>query len=173
MPQSAPTEPASEPPKPKPELPLGGRELFPRYRLVGFCGTPGAPSLGKLQSHLPERAKEIAEISKSYAAGREAQPIFAVDRSCGAGWAWPGRQVPSPRCRQRGRSKYLRSAREAKALLLLNVQPGHSDFMTEVKAFEKYLHEPDVGVALDPEWAMKAKQVPGKFYGQTTGERGE
>jgi hypothetical protein len=31
------------------------------------------------------------------------------------------------------------------------------------------LREPDVGVALDPEWAVKAKQKPGVFYGQTTG----
>ena len=38
-----------------------------------------------------------------------------------------------------------------------------------MKRFERYLHEPDVGVALDPEWAMMPKQTPGKFYGQTTG----
>jgi hypothetical protein len=38
-----------------------------------------------------------------------------------------------------------------------------------VRGFERYLHEPDVGVALDPEWAMLPKQQPGRFYGQTTG----
>jgi hypothetical protein len=43
--------------------------------------------------------------------------------------------------------------------------------MTEVKAFEPYLREPDVGVALDPEWAMTSpKQRPGAYWGQTTGE---
>src|SRR4029078_1484254 len=56
-----------------------------------------------------------------------------------------------------------------KALLRLNIQPGQSDFLTEVKHFEKYLREPDVGVALDPEWAMRPGQRPGKVYGQTTG----
>jgi hypothetical protein len=30
------------------------------------------------------------------------------------------------------------------------------------------LREPDVGIALDPEWAMKPKQRPGVFWGQTT-----
>ena len=39
-----------------------------------------------------------------------------------------------------------------------------------MKHFEKYLQEPDVGIALDPEWAMKAGQKPGRVYGQTTGE---
>jgi hypothetical protein len=65
---------------------------------------------------------------------------------------------------------YLREARKSKALLLLNIQPGQSDFLSEVKTFESYLREPDVGVALDPEWAMKANQRPGRFYGQTDGE---
>jgi hypothetical protein len=64
---------------------------------------------------------------------------------------------------------YLKVAREAEAILLLNIQPGQSDFLTEIKRFEKYLKEPDVGVAMDPEWAVKAKQKPGVFYGQTTG----
>jgi hypothetical protein len=65
--------------------------------------------------------------------------------------------------------EYLRAAREAKALLILNIQPGHSDFMTEVRHFERYLREPDVGLALDPEWAMKPRQAPGVYYGQATG----
>jgi hypothetical protein len=52
---------------------------------------------------------------------------------------------------------------------VLNIQPGQSDFVTEVKHFETYLREPDVGVALDPEWAMRPKQKPGAGYGQTSG----
>jgi hypothetical protein len=66
--------------------------------------------------------------------------------------------------------QYLRVARGSKALLLLNIQPGQSDFLSEVKAYEKYLHEPDVGVALDPEWAMRPKQLPGRSFGQTDGQ---
>jgi hypothetical protein len=64
---------------------------------------------------------------------------------------------------------YLQIARDSKGLLLLNIQPGQSDFLSEVKHFERYLKEPDVGIALDPEWAMKPGQKPGKTYGQTTG----
>jgi hypothetical protein len=65
--------------------------------------------------------------------------------------------------------EYLRAARQERGLLILNIQPGQSDFLSEVRHFEKFLREPDVGVALDPEWAMKPGQTPGRYYGQTTG----
>ncbi len=64
---------------------------------------------------------------------------------------------------------YLAAARKRKALLLLNIQPGRSEFLTEAKAYERWLREPDVGVALDPEWAMDPGQRPGRAYGHTTG----
>lgn len=157
---------ASEPAK---ELPRGGRVLFPTYRLVGFCGTPGAPALGELQGNLPAKAKELEQQAAKYAQGRELLPVFeliAVVVQSGAG--------PDGKYRRRVDDSvvedYLRQARRSKGLLLLNIQPGHSDFLTEVRSFEKFLREPDVGVALDPEWAMKGKQRPGVFYGQTTGE---
>lgn len=167
----APAEaPPPEPARLGPELPRGGRELFPRYRLVGFCGTPGAPELGQLSGNLTSRTKELAKLGEQYAGDREILPAFeliavVVMGAPGLDKAWR-RRVPNSVVDQ-----YLEAAREAKALLLLNIQPGHSDFMTEVKAFEPWLREPDVGVALDPEWQMWAKdQKPGSVYGQTTGE---
>jgi hypothetical protein len=159
---------APAPPAPPKELPRGGRRLFPDYRLVGFCGTPGAPELGELQGNFPKETKELEAKAAPYAQGRPLLPVFeliAVVVQSGAG----------PDCKYRRRvdnsivDLYLRAARKSKALLLLNIQPGQSDFLTEVKSFESYLREPDVGVALDPEWAMKPKQRPGKFYGQTDG----
>ena len=160
--------PAPPPPAPK-ELPRGGRKLFPDYRLVGFCGTPGAPELGELQGNFPKETKELETKAAPYAQGRPLLPVFeliAVVVQSGAG--------PDGKYRRRVDDSivnaYLRAARKSKALLLLNIQPGQSDFLTEVKSFESYLREPDVGVALDPEWAMKPKQRPGRFYGQTDGE---
>lgn len=161
--------PASEPePAPRPQLPRGGRELFPAYRLAGFCGTPGAPALGRLLGKLPEKTKQLVSYADKYARGREVLPAFEliaviVMGAPGKDGKWR-RRVPDSVV-----DEYLQAARAAKGLLLLNIQPGHSDFMTEVKHFEKYLRQPDVGVALDPEWAMKGKQKPGAVYGQTTG----
>jgi hypothetical protein len=61
--------------------------------------------------------------------------------------------------------RYLKAARKAKALLILDVQPGRSDFFTETKRLRKFLKEPDVGLALDPEWRMAPGQIPGKVIG--------
>jgi hypothetical protein len=62
-------------------------------------------------------------------------------------------------------NRYLRAARRAKALLVLDIQPGRSDFFTEATRLERWLKEPDVGLALDPEWRMGPGQVPGQVIG--------
>ncbi|MDP9151575.1 MAG: hypothetical protein M3O36_16770 [Myxococcota bacterium] len=167
-----PAEEAAAPPTtaaaPLKQLPRGGRALFPIHRLVGFCGTPGAPALGELQGNLTVKAKALDAQAAHYAQGRVILPVFeliAVVVQSGPGQdGMYRRRVDSSVV-----DEYLRVARQSRALLLLNIQPGHSDFLTEVKYFESYLREPDVGVALDPEWAMKGKERPGVFYGQTTG----
>jgi hypothetical protein len=150
-------------------LPRGGRAIFPAYRLVGFCGTPGAPALGRLAGDLTAKGRAVLDYAEKYAGARPVLPAFELIAVLVLG-------LPGADGKYRRRvddavvDRYLVAAREAKALLLLNVQPGRSDFMTEVRHFERYLREPDVGVALDPEWAMKPGQKPGERYGQTTGE---
>ena len=69
--------------------------------------------------------------------------------------------------------RYLRAARQAKALLLLDIQPGRSDFFTETTRLEKWLKEPDVGLALDPEWRVVDGQVPGQVIGHVDAARGQ
>ena len=150
------------------ELPRGGYTLFPTYEIVGFCGTPGAPALGELDGNLPGKAKKLVSYAAKYATSRTILPAFeliAVVVQAGPGNDGKYRR----RVEDKVVDDYLRLARQNQGLLLLNIQPGHSDFLTELRHFEKYLREPDVGVALDPEWAMKPKELPGKYYGQTTG----
>jgi hypothetical protein len=61
--------------------------------------------------------------------------------------------------------KYLDAARRHRMLLILDFQPGRGDFLPQVKRYEQFLVQPDVGVALDPEWRMKPGQVPGRVIG--------
>ncbi len=150
-------------------LPRGGREVLPRYRLVGYTGVTGASTLGRLGTGpLDQRVAEIERQAKPYAAGREILPVVEVIATVVQGG--PGHDGKYRiRLTDAQIAKYHKAARKHRAVLLLNLQPGRSEFITEAKAFEKWLKQPDVGVALDPEWAMDRRQRPGGVYGHTTG----
>jgi hypothetical protein len=62
--------------------------------------------------------------------------------------------------------RYLDAARDIGAILLLDIQPGRADFFSETVALERWLREPDVSLALDPEWRVTEGQVPGQVIGR-------
>jgi hypothetical protein len=62
--------------------------------------------------------------------------------------------------------RFLAAARKIDALLILDIQPGHAGFLPLAKHFGRFLREPDVGLALDPEWATPGA-VPGSIIGST------
>lgn len=43
-------------------------------------------------------------------------------------------------------------------LVVLDLQPGTTDFLTQAKRYEELLVEPHVGLALDPEWRLQPGQ---------------
>jgi hypothetical protein len=62
--------------------------------------------------------------------------------------------------------EYLKAARKIHALLILDIQPGHGNFLELAKHFGRFLREPDVALALDPEWHTPGA-VPGTVIGST------
>jgi hypothetical protein len=84
-----------------------------------------------------------------------------------------GRPRPTPRAsgqpgRAGGAGRHLKAVRRIKGVLVLEVQPGRDDFLGPLRHWERYLREPDVGVALDPELAMGPGQVPGRHLGRAS-----
>lgn len=150
-------------------LPGGGTRIFPDHRLVGYSGYPGSPALGRLGvGNLDDRAAEITTLAGQYAAGRRPLPVFELIAT--VVHAKPGPDgLYRTRIDQEVVRRHLDAARRHGAILLLNIQPGRAAFLDEVKFWEPWLREPDVGLALDPEWAVKAGQVPGKVFGRMTG----
>jgi hypothetical protein len=165
LPASQAEEPASAPAPV--ELPRGGRDIFPRHRVVAYYGAPQDEELGALGIGTPaSAARRLERQAKAYA--RPDRPVLpaleliAVIANADAG------QDGLYRARQTDAviGRYLKAARRAKALLLLDIQPGASDFFTEATRLERWLREPDVGLALDPEWRVSAGQVPGQVIGR-------
>jgi hypothetical protein len=165
--QEAPGTPPAKPQKP--QLPRGGTQLFPRYRLVGYSGGPGSAAFGRLGvGNLDARVREIERRAAAYSADHR-QPLPVLELITVVVQSKPGAdgkyrsQIDNAQI-----ARYLAAARRHRALLLLNIQPGRADFLTEVKGLSRWLAEPDVGIALDPEWAVGRGQVPGRVFGHTT-----
>jgi hypothetical protein len=149
-----------------PQLPLGGRRLFPRYRLVAYYGTAGTGSLGVLGERPPgATTKKLRAVAKRYRGGRpEIQIAYEListiaDRSPGSDGDY------SHFIDTAAVQKYVHAARRHKAYLVLDLQPGRSTFLSQARHFRWALRKPWVGLALDPEWRMGPGEVPGEQIG--------
>jgi hypothetical protein len=54
---------------------------------------------------------------------------------------------------------WVEAAGEAGVYVVLDLQPGRTDFLTQAKRYEEFLRLPHVGLALDPEWRLEPDQV--------------
>jgi hypothetical protein len=162
----APTQAAAPPPPPPPQLPGGGRRLFPDKRVVAFYGAPQDDALGILGIGTAAQAgRRLLKAAEPY--DRKTRPVLPAmellatiaNRDAGADGLYMTRQSPATI------DRYLRAARRIHALLILDIQPGHADFMTETRRLERWLREPDVALALDPEWHVAQGEVPGQVIG--------
>ena len=63
---------------------------------------------------------------------------------------------------------WIEVARENDMYVVLDLQPGREDFLTQAKQYEELLKLPFVGLALDPEWRIKDDQVHLVQTGQVT-----
>jgi hypothetical protein len=148
------------------ELPRGGRTLLPAFRIVAYYGAPQDRQLGALGIGTPAHAAaRLSHQAKLYA--RKSRPVLpAMELIAVIAHGEAGRDGRY-RLRQSNATirRYLAAARKAKALLVLDIQPGRSDFFTETKRLARWLREPDVGLALDPEWHVGPGQVPGEVIG--------
>jgi hypothetical protein len=110
-------------------------------------------------------AARLRKQSRPYRGrGRRVLPAFELIAAVASGAAgddgsYSYRQPPNVI------DRYLRAARKEKALLVLDVQPGRANFMREVKRLRPWLEQPDVSLALDPEWRVGPGQIPGKVIG--------
>jgi hypothetical protein len=156
--------------KPKPaalaQLPRGGRSLLPDRRIVAFYGAPQDAELGELGIGTPAQATaRLERQARPYArGGKPVLPALELIAVVAAADAGKGDRY-STRLSDAVIRLYLEAARRAKALLVLDIQPGRSDFFTEVVRLQKWLEQPDVGLALDPEWRIGPDEIPGKVIG--------
>jgi hypothetical protein len=161
------TAAAGTAPKPA-QLPGGGRRLFPDRRVVAFYGNPRDDELGALGIGTPaQAAKRLLKQAKPY--NLKTRPVLpAMELVSTVATAAPGDaglyrdHISFAKIRS-----YLAAARKIDALLILDIQPGRGEFGPEIMRLARFLREPDVGLALDPEWHVAPDALPGKVIGST------
>lgn len=166
---TAPPAPTTTAP-PVPELPGGDTVVFPGRRMAALYGHPGTPSMGVLgEQDLPrsiERAKRLAADFQPLV--REpVVPAFEIiatvaDRVPGADGDYSA-EMSVDELRP-----WVEQAGRAGVYVVLDLQPGTTDFLTQARRYTELLARPHVGLALDPEWRLEPGQRHGVQVGSVT-----
>ncbi len=144
------------------QLPGGGQAVFPGRRLVALYGTPGTPSLGVLGEQDAEasiaRAKQVAQPYQAMS-DVPVVPTFEIIATVASGSAGPDGNYSTEVALESLRP-WVEKAAAAGMYVVLDLQPGRTDFLTQAKAYAPLLELPYVGLALDAEWRLTPTQRP-------------
>jgi hypothetical protein len=144
------------------QLPGGGQLLFPGRLLVALYGHPGVPSLGVLGEQglnaSIERARKHAVSYEGLVRG-PVVPAFEIIATVASGNAGPDGNY-SNESEPAELRPWVEAAGRAGLYVLLDLQPGRTDFLTQARRYESLLTLPYVGLALDPEWRLGPGRLP-------------
>ncbi len=149
------------------QLPGGGQLVFPQdlglpgKRYVALYGSPAFPALGVLgEQDTAATIARAAAHAEPYRALTTDTVVPGVEIIATVASAGPGpdgnysNELPVDTLRP-----LVDAAGAAGMTVVLDLQPGRTDFLTQAKLFEELLRLPHVGLALDPEWRLKPDQV--------------
>ena len=155
-----------------PELPGGGVAPFPGRMMVALYGHPSGGTLGLLGEQGPaESVARVQTIAAQYQAFSDVPVIgaFEIITTVASASAGPdgdySYETPAEQL-----LPYIEAAEAAGLYCVLDLQPGHTDFLTQARRYEELLKRPTVGLALDPEWRLKPGQQHMTIIGQVTVE---
>lgn len=143
------------------ELPGGGQVLFPGRRFVAMYGVPQFPALGILgEQDVPTSIARAKDLAVQYQAltGDVVVPAFEIIVTVASAGAGPdgnySNELPADSF-----VPWVEAARDAGVYVVLDLQPGRTDFLTQARMYEPLLAYPNVGLALDPEWRLAPDQT--------------
>jgi hypothetical protein len=154
-----------------PRLPGGGLLLFEDRRMVALYGTPSSTVLGALgEQGLDETVARAREVAEPYGAdGMEVLPAFEMIVTIASAQAG-ARGDYSNRLDPESFRPWIDRAAEEGFYVILDLQPGRTDFLEQAQEYESLLLEPHVGLALDPEWRLEDDEVHLRQIGSVDAE---
>src|SRR5208282_5146191 len=139
-------------------------------RPAGPAGHPGTPSLGALGEQglfaSIARARQLAALYRPLSAV-PVVPTFEIIATVAQGSPGPdgsySYETPLSVLRP-----WVRAASRAGMYVVLDLQPGRDSLLAQAKEYQALLERPNVGLALDPEWALGPGQLPLKQIGSVS-----
>ncbi|MGY1740115.1 MULTISPECIES: hypothetical protein [unclassified Blastococcus] len=143
------------------QLPGGGQLLFPGRMLIALYGHPGTGALGLLGE---QDVTGAVDRARQYAAEYEplveatVVPSFEIIATVASEFPGPDGNYSTEADIEVLRP-WVEAAGEAGIYVVLDLQPGRTDFVTQAELYRPLLELPHVGLALDPEWRLAPNQV--------------
>jgi hypothetical protein len=140
--------------------------------LVAWYGNPWSGRMGILgRLDASALAEGLKRQAAGYAAVTSKQIMPAYELVAIVAQPQPGRDGRYRRRESRDViDRMLQAARAAGFKLILDVQTGRSTVLDELSYLAPYLQQPDVYLALDPEFSMGSDGVPGRRIGTMRAE---
>ncbi|PWW25213.1 hypothetical protein JD79_04411 [Geodermatophilus normandii] len=144
------------------QLPGGGQTLFPQHFMVALYGHPGTGSLGVLGEQdadaAVQRARDTAAPYEALVPDATVVPAFEIIATVASEFPTEENdysyEAPIEQLRP-----WVETAGAAGLYVVLDLQPGRTDFVTQAERYRELLELPYVGLALDPEWRLTPNQV--------------
>lgn len=149
------------------QLPGGGQLVLSGKRYVALYGHPGTAALGVLgEQPLPQALDRAASHAAQYQPLSDVPvvPTFEIIATVATGGAGADGNY-SNEVDPEVLRPWVEEAGRRGTYVLLDLQPGTTDFLTQAKRYESLLALPHVGLALDPEWRL----APGQRHLQQIG----
>jgi hypothetical protein len=144
------------------QLPGGGQILFPGRRLIALYGHPGTAALGVLGAQdLPASIDRAKQLAATYAplSSVPVVPTFEIIATVAEGAAGSDGNY-SGESSVASLLPWVQQASAAGMYVVLDLQPGSASVLAQAKLYTQLLAMPDVGLAIDPEWALGPGQRP-------------
>ncbi|CAN5374837.1 hypothetical protein BH24ACT9_BH24ACT9_17580 [soil metagenome] len=143
------------------QLPGGGQLLFPLHTFVALYGFTEGPALGVLGEQDANGAVQRAiETAAEYEnlVPTTVVPMFEIIATVASASAGEDNNY-SAEISIEQLQPWVDAAGAAGIHVVLDLQPGRTDFLTQAMSYEPLLRLPHVGLALDPEWRLLPNEV--------------
>ena len=150
------------------------RVLFPGRRLVAIYGHPGDDNLGVARRATGGSTRfsgrsEVAVLAITGSAPKWSSRRFEIITTIASSEAGADGDYSTESPLDHIRP-WVDAAAAAGFYVVLDLQPGYTDFLTQAMRYEEYWAQPHVGLALDPEWRRRQGNATSRDIGQVSAD---